>query len=290
MDGARNGVPPLTAAATRTVDLHLHSTASDGRLEPEEVVARAAAVGLSAIALTDHDSLAGIGRAAAAGGAAGVRVIGGCEFSVGVPWGEMHLLGYFLPHDSSRLDAFLASCRADRVRRARAMVDRLQRLGVEIRFDEVLAVAAGGAVGRPHVARVLVERHVVPDLGEAFNRYLGRGRPAFIDKVLPRLREVAQLVHEVGGLVSAAHLKDRATRAVLERFQADGLDAVEVRHPSHSPDVTARLGELARGLGLLQTGGSDWHGEDSAVGGHDTIGSQAVPEAWLEALEARRAA
>jgi predicted metal-dependent phosphoesterase TrpH len=273
-----------------TVDLHLHSTASDGHLEPDEVVSRAAAAGISAIALTDHDTLAGVAAAMAAGERLGVRVIGGCEFSCAAPWGEMHVLGYFLPGASDTLDAFLAGCRADRVRRARAMVDRLRRLGIELTFEDVLHASGGGALGRPHVARALVARGAARDITEAFDKYLGRGRPGFVEKTLPAFREVARIAHSVGGLVSAAHLKDRATRPVLERFRDEGLDALEVRHPSHSPEVRERLAGLATELGLLPTGGSDWHGESEAEGSHGSIGSQDVPAAWLDALEARRVA
>ena len=290
MDGARIGVQPLTASA-RTVDLHLHSTASDGNLPPEDVVARAAGAGLAAIALTDHDTLGGVAAAEAAGARLGVKVIGGCEFSCAAPWGEMHVLGYFLPGSNAALDAFLASCRADRVRRARAIVDRLRRLGLDLTFDDVLQTSAGAAMGRPHVARVLARKGVVGSLSEAFDRYLGRGRPGFVDKVLPSFRDVARVAHSVGGLVSAAHLKDRASRPLLERFREEGLDALEIRHPSHSPDVRARLAQLASEIGLLQTGGSDWHGEREGSGEqHGTIGSEQVPEEWLLALEQRRAA
>ena len=151
-------------------------------------------------------------------------------------------------------------------------------------------MSGGGAVGRPHVARALVRSGAAPDVNGAFDRYLGRGRPAFVEKVLPAFRDVARIVHAVGGLVSAAHLKDRATRSVLERFRADGLDAVEVRHPSHGPDQRNRLTSLALGLGLLRTGGSDWHGETLIDGSHGAIGSQDVPAEWLGALEARLAA
>jgi predicted metal-dependent phosphoesterase TrpH len=251
------------------------------------VVQRAAAAGLSAIALTDHDTLAGVAAAVAEGERQGVRVVGGCEFSCAAPWGEMHVLGYFLPEASAALDAFLAGCRADRVRRARAMVEKLRRLGVEITFDDVLQVSAGAAMGRPHVARALVNKGAATDLSNAFDRYLGRGRPGFVDKVLPTFREVARIAHSVGGLVSAAHLKDRASRTVLERFRNEGLDALEVRHPSHSPEVRDRLTKLADELELLQTGGSDWHGETAAEGDHGTIGSQQVPLGWLEALDRR---
>jgi 3',5'-nucleoside bisphosphate phosphatase len=268
-----------------TIDLHVHSTASDGGLAPEGVVKRAAAAGLRAIALTDHDTLGGIPEALAAGERFGVRVVGGCEFSVAAPWGEMHVLGYFLPSDSAELDAFLARCRADRVRRAQAMVDRLQRLGVSLSFDNVLHESSGGAVGRPHVARAIVRHGSAIDLGDAFDRYLGRGRPAFVEKTLPAFRAVTDLVHSAGGLVSVAHLKERGTRALIERLKGEGLDAVETRHPSHDPDLRARLTDITLKLGLLRTGGSDWHGDPEPGVTHGTIGSQNVPLEWLDRLE-----
>jgi predicted metal-dependent phosphoesterase TrpH len=270
------------------IDLHVHSTASDGELTPEAVVGRAAAAGLTAIALTDHDTLGGVPAAIAAGERLGVRVIGGCEFSVAAPWGEMHLLGYFLAPGTQILEDFLVECRADRSRRGRAMVDRLHRLGVPVSHEDVLAEAEGGAVGRPHVARALVRRGQVANVGEAFDRYLGRGRPAFVEKSLPSFVEVAELVHRVGGVVSAAHLKDRGTRSLLVHFREAGLDAVETRHPSHDPDVRARLTEFALDLGLRRTGGSDWHGDPVGDETHGALGSQNVPLAWLEALESAR--
>lgn len=267
------------------IDLHVHSTASDGSLAPEAVVKRALAAGLRAIALTDHDTLAGIPEAIAAGESLGVRVVGGCEFSAAASWGEMHVLGYYLESNSPALDAFLEHCRADRVRRAQAMVERLQRLGVDLSFDNVLHESKGGAVGRPHVARAIVRQGSAIDLGDAFDRYLGRGRPAFVDKTLPAFRAIVELVHAAGGLVSVAHLKERGTRPFIERLKREGLDAVETRHPSHDPDLRARLTDIALQLGLLRTGGSDWHGDPEPGVTHGTIGSQGVPLEWLERLD-----
>ena len=251
-------------------------------------MARAAAAGLAAISLTDHDTVAGVPAAVAAGERLGVRVVSGCEFSTAAPWGEMHVLGYFLPTDSDQLESFLERCRADRVRRARAMVDRLRGLGVMLEFDDVLRQARGGAVGRPHVARAIVLGGGAAGMSEAFDRYIGRGRPAFVEKVLPTFTEVSELVHAVRGIVSVAHLKDRGTRTFLERLKGEGLDAVETRHPSHDPDTRARLTDLALALGLLRTGGSDWHGDPEPGESHGTIGSQEVPVEWLDRLDQHR--
>jgi 3',5'-nucleoside bisphosphate phosphatase len=272
------------------VDLHVHSTASDGSLTPERVVERARAAGLAGIALTDHDTLAGVPAAMAAGERVGLRVVGGCEFSSAAPWGEMHVLGYFLPSQSAELESFLERSRADRVRRAREMVTRLQGLGVALEFDDVLLQAKGGAVGRPHVARAIVRQGGAAGIHEAFDRYIGRGRPAFVDKVLPQFREIADLVHSVRGVVSVAHIKERGTRSFLERLRREGLDAVETRHPSHDPELRARLTDIALRLGLLRTGGSDWHGDPEPGETHGALGSQQVPLEWLERLDVHRAA
>jgi predicted metal-dependent phosphoesterase TrpH len=271
------------------VDLHVHSTASDGGLPPEAVVERARTSGLTAIALTDHDTVAGVPAAVAAGDRLGLRVVGGCEFSCAAPWGEMHVLGYFLPSESAELEMFLERRRADRVRRGREMVNRLQGLGVRLEFEDVLRQSRGGAVGRPHVARAIVRQGGAIDISDAFDRYIGRGRPAFVEKILPAFRDVADMVHAVRGMVSVAHLKERGTRSFLERLKRDGLDAVEVRHPSHDADLRSRLTGIALRLGLLRTGGSDWHGDPEPGETHGTLGSQEVPLEWLERLEELRA-
>ena len=283
MDHSRRGVPQLSSPLA--VDLHMHSTASDGVLSPAAVVRRAAQMGLGAVALTDHDTVGGVTEAAAEGHRAGVRVVSGCEFSTAAPWGEMHVLGYFLPVDDPVLNEFLERCRDDRVRRAREMVQGLQAWGVDVSFDDVVAEANGAAIGRPHLARVLMRLGKVTSIENAFREWLGRGRPAYVDKALPAFHQVAELVHSVGGIVSAAHLKERGTRASLTGFRDEGLDAVETRHPGHSGEVRARLTALAAALGLLRTGGSDWHGEEVGEGTHAMLGSQSVPSEWLEMMD-----
>ncbi len=240
------------------------------------------------MALTDHDTLAGVGEASAVGDALGVRVIGGCEFSVAAPWGEMHLLGYFLDPTDDGLAAFLSHAREGRTRRAETIVNRLHGQGIPITMTMIREEAGGASIGRPHVARVLMNLGVVNDMQAAFDRWIGRGKPAYVDKELPTLREVADIVHSRDGLVSAAHLKMHGTENVLRELMAQGLDAVEVRHPSHDGDRVAILTNAALKLGLLRTGGSDWHGETAPAGTHSLLGDQRVPHDWLVALENAR--
>jgi 3',5'-nucleoside bisphosphate phosphatase len=251
------------------------------------VVQRARDAALAAIALTDHDTTAGVAEATRVGAELGVRVVCGCEFSVKAPWGELHLLGYFLDADHGKLQAFLVETRAARRRRAEQMVTRLRQLGVGIELGEVESAANGGAVGRPHVARVLVERGVSADIGEAFQRYLGRGRPGYVEKPLPALHQVTDLVHEVGGLAVAAHLGTHGSEGQIRRFQEQGLDGLEVRHPSHSPAMEARLTRIAERLGLAISGGSDWHGDTELGDAHAPLGGMDVPLEWLVELEQR---
>ncbi len=272
------------------IDLHCHSTASDGLLGPSEVVRFAAKLGLSAIALTDHDTTAGLTEALSAGRDVGVRVIGGCEFSVAAEWGEMHVLGLFVPAGDPAIEGFLTSARADRERRAQAMVSALVGLGIRISYIEVLQEAAGGAVGRPHVARALLNLGAVQSVQEAFDRYIGKNRPAYVDKGLPSFGDVARLVHAAHGIVSAAHLRYRATLALLKQLQAEGLDAVETRHPSHDGELVANITAMAAKLGLARTGGSDWHGEMQPEAAHAMLGVQSVPDEWLPMLESARPA
>jgi len=273
---------------TARVDLHCHSTASDGEYPPADVARRAQAAGLAAIALTDHDTTGGVPEATRAGEALGLRVVSGCEFSVKAPWGELHLLGYFLPPGHARLEEFLAGTRAARHRRAEQIVGHLRRLGVMIELADIVRVADGGAVGRPHVARVLVQRGVSVDMNDAFARYLGRGRSAYVEKPLPTLQQVTELVHAVGGVAVAAHLGDHGTEGQIRQFQEQGLDGLEVRHPSHSPGIERRLTGIAQRLGLAISGGSDWHGDMEVGDSHAPLGGMEVPLEWLEKLEERR--
>lgn len=269
------------------VDLHVHSTASDGILPPAEVVRRAAAASLSIIALTDHDTVAGAAEAESAGRQVGVEVIAGCEFSVRAWWGELHLLGYYLPLDNPELLAFLDEQRTRRASRAEDIVRALDRLGATVALESVQEEAGAAPVGRPHVARALVKAGVVGSVEEAFARFLADNGPAYVERPLPQLDAVTDLVRRVGGVTSAAHLKERGTRATLRRLKSVGVDAVEVRHPAHSPQVAEALAARAVRLGLLMTGGSDWHGTTSRPGA--ALGGTSIPADWVDALYALHA-
>jgi 3',5'-nucleoside bisphosphate phosphatase len=272
------------------VDLHSHSTASDGSQSPTALVAAAKAAGLAAIALTDHDTMAGVAEATVAGQQAGVRIVAGVELSAIDDDREIHLLGLHIQRPAV-LDDALRTFRQTRETRAQQIVDKLNTLGVTISFAEVLARAGDAAIGRPHIARVLIEGGWARDSRDAFDRYLGAGRPAYVAKHRLSVSDAIALVHAGGGLAVLAHPGTDGRREMLERFVSLGLDGVEVRHPGHTADDVHRLGALAAFLGLVPSGGSDWHG---ASEGPRVLGAMRVPAAWLERqderVDARRAA
>jgi len=241
------------------VDLHVHSTASDGSRPPADVVAAAKRAGLSAIALTDHDTVAGIDDATSAGVALGVRVVPGVELSAVEGDVETHILGLHLS-DTRELEAALRGLRDMRRNRAERIVQRLNELGVRIELTAVLEQAAGGAIGRPHVARAMIAEGWAIDFRDAFDRYLGNGRPAYVGKERLAVVDAIALIHRAGGLAVLAHPAQGGTRERIEQFVAAGIDGVEVRHPSHSGEDIARLSALVDHFGLVPSGGSDWHG------------------------------
>jgi 3',5'-nucleoside bisphosphate phosphatase len=268
---------------TGFVDLHMHSTASDGSRSPADVVRAAKRAELVAIALTDHDTVAGLAEARAAGEELGVRIINGVELSAVEGESETHLLGLHLS-DTSVLERGLTELREMRGRRAARIVELLQSQGVQVTLDDVLMQAGAGAIGRPHVARALVADGWAVDVRDAFDRYLAAGRPAYVAKDQLGMRDAIAMVHAAGGLAVLAHPGATATRERLEALAALGMDGVEVKHPSHSPQDTARIRTLAEQLGLLPSGGSDWHG---APDGPRTIGMMHVPIEWLTRQDER---
>ena len=271
------------AGAPRTVDLHAHSTASDGAHAPAVAVDVAHRAGLAAFALTDHDTLAGIAEAQAAADACGLRLVPGVELSVHQDTTEVHLLGLHI-RDVDAMQRELEGVRDRRRGRAETMVARLAAIGVAVPFSAVLEAAQGGAIGRPHVARALVAGGHVKDAREAFDRYLAAGRPAYVDKERLEIADGIALIHRFGGIAVVAHPGPEGRRERIAPLVALGLDGLEVRHPSHHAEDVKRLTALAAHFGLVMSGGSDWHG---APQGPRTLGGMQVPFAWLEAQDAR---
>lgn len=278
-------------AAAPRIDLHAHSAASDGTDLPQDLVRRAAEAGLDVVALTDHDTFAGI-DAAAAELPLGLALVPGVEISCVAFEGErrisLHLLGYLPDRTFPPLRDRLREVVADRDRRGQRMVDLLRGLGVEIGYEQVLAAARGGVVGRPHVASALVQAGAVADLAEAFSpRWIGHGGPAYVPKQNIPVVEAIGLVRDAGGVPVFAHpLATRRGPVVSDQTIADlaaaGLRGLEVDHVDQFPDERAHLRGLAADLGLLTTGSSDYHGLRKPV----RLGENTTdPSAYLAILE-----
>jgi predicted metal-dependent phosphoesterase TrpH len=256
------------------VDLHVHSSASDGRYRPEELVAIAVQRGIVAIALTDHDTTDGVAAAKAAATNTGLEVIPGVEISTDVPQGEVHLLGYYLDCDNVAFQAWLAEMRRARRQRAREILGRLATLGVPVGWDRVLALAGGGSIGRPHIAQAMLESGLVGTLNEAFVRYIGRDGPAYVERARLVPEEAIRLVLEAGGVPVLAH--PRWNVELIPSLVRVGLMGLEVYYHGYSTEEVNYLTRLARKHGLITTGGSDFHAPGVAEDGD--LGGTWVPE------------
>jgi predicted metal-dependent phosphoesterase TrpH len=272
-----------------TIDLHMHSTASDGSDAPEAVAALADRNGLRVISLTDHDSLDGLPAATARAEAAGIRLIPGVELSVHEQGTDVHLLAYGFDPADQELVASIARYREARRERARKILARLKGLGIRISLETVEEIARGGALGRPHVAEALLQGGFVESFNEAFQRYLGAHAPAYVPKAPVQLEDAAKVVREAGGVIVLAHPGTLNRDHLIPGWARRGLDGIEVWHSKHDAGDIARYQSYAKMHGLLMTGGSDYHGERTPS---VTIGSVAVPETVLgpldEAFRARR--
>ncbi len=269
----------------RYVDLHAHSTASDGAVSPAELVEAARRANLKAIAITDHDSIAGNDEAVATGQSLGIRVVRGCELSAYDGDFEIHVLALHI-RDAGAIRPSLEGFQRERVERGYAIVERLAHAGVPVSIDEVMVEAAGAALGRPHIARVLIRAGHAADHREAFDRFLGAGKPAYVPKPRLDIADAIGITHSAGALAVWAHPGRDGTRERLARLTTHGLDGVEVRHPGHTPADAVRLMKLATDLDLVPSGGSDWHG---ATEGYRILGNMHIPEAWLDLQDVRLA-
>ncbi|MDO9118261.1 MAG: PHP domain-containing protein [Nitrospira sp.] len=273
------------------IDLHLHTTHSDGSQSPAEVVRLAHEAGVSALAITDHDITTGLPEAMAAGQALGIEIIPGIEISSRHGASELHVLGYFLRWQDAQLNERLLTLRESRHRRNPKIIELLQATGIDITYDEVRAVAGSDSVGRPHIARVLMDKKVVTTAKEAFDRFLAEGKAAYVPRDLPAPADAIRWIKDAGGLAVLAHptwvkTTEGTLTDLARQLKEQGLDGVEVHYSTHTPRQTRTYLSLAKQLGLLVTGGSDFHGmtkPDIEVG--TGKGSLHVPDHLLPKLK-----
>ena len=278
------------------VDLHLHTTASDGVLSPSTIVRYAKGKGLKAIAITDHDTIDGNAEALDEGAKLGLEVIPGVEISAQFDLGSMHILGFFIDIGNKGLKERLSLLQETRAKRNPKMVQKLRELGVEISYDEVVHASGGGQVGRPHFAHVLLKKGYVSTVQEAFDQYLGKGAPAYVNKFRFDPKEAMGLIREAQGIPVLAHPftlhipSPHQLSAILAELVQLGLMGIEISYPEHTEDQISLYKDLAEKHGLLVTGGSDYHGIEAdkveiGIGWGDMRLSYSMVEAMKEALD-----
>lgn len=255
----------------RKVDLHMHTTCSDGVYTPQEIVVRAKNAGLQIIAITDHDNLAGIEPALEYGKQLGIEVIPGVEISTDLDDREIHLLGYFIDIHHEEFQKYLSFFRQERVDRAIRIVNKLNNLGIGLSMDHVLSIAKDSAVGRPHIAQALIEEGYVNSFYEAFDKYIGNNCPAFERKIHVSPQSALKLISDAGGLSFVAH-PGYINEKILMSLIKFGIDGIEVIHPSHNPSQVRFYRGIVNEYCLLASGGSDFHGgrrdDDSYLGNY----------------------
>ncbi len=263
------------------VDLHTHSTASDGELAPPDLVRLALERGLTTIALTDHDSIAGIDAAIGAARGTALEVVPGVELSADVPQGEVHVLGYFVDWHAADFLAMLAQFRDGRYGRAEKMTQKLTALGAPISFERVKEIAGDAAIGRPHVAQALLEAGHVATVTEAFDKYIGRNGPAYVERFRLTPEDAVALILRAGGVPVLAHPRE-VTDWIFPLVKA-GLLGLEVHYGLYDDATRAALARLAKQYGLIATGGSDFHGLNK-MGHMSGLGGNAVPPEVVDQL------
>jgi hypothetical protein len=274
------------------VDLHSHSTASDGTFAPADVVRLAHEAGLVGLALTDHDTVAGLGEAAEAAAALGMTFVPGIEISAVPPVenGTLHILGYRVDPSNAVLQEMTRQLIDARDNRNPRIIAALQGLGIDVTMEEAVAQAGGGVLGRPHIAALMVRKGVVKTIKQAFDEYLGQGGKAYFDKERLSPRDAVARIHQAGGLAVLAHpvqlrtTNDAQLLTVLKDLVDLGLDGVEVLHSDHGPDEVEKYDRFAGRYNLLKTGGSDFHGTNKKDINLGVAGGRRVPREWMDAM------
>jgi predicted metal-dependent phosphoesterase TrpH len=259
------------------VDLHIHTTASDGKFTPEQIVNKSAESGLIYIAICDHDSIEGVAPAqVAAANYSGFTVISGVEINTDIPEGELHILGYLMDCNNQELRTNLERLRYSRIDRARKMIQKLHKMGVNIDYERVQEIAGTGSIGRPHIAQAMQEKGYINNFKEAFIKYISRGGPAYVerDKISPV--GAIQLILNAGGIPVLAHpLTSNNYEPIIAELKSEGLAGIEVYYNNYSPDQIHELLRIAEKYDLISTGGSDFHGLDTL--NESPLGTTEVP-------------
>ncbi|HCY76307.1 MAG TPA: PHP domain-containing protein [Ignavibacteriales bacterium] len=264
------------------IDLHMHTYYSDGQHSPEELILKVKEAGIDIISVTDHDTVGGISEATEAGKKLGVEVIPGLEISSDIRDREVHLLAYFFDPANKQLEEYLKFFRAERIKRAIIIIEKLKELGLVIELDDVLTLARNSAVGRPHIAKVLVKKGLVSNYFEAFSKYIGNGGPAYERKVHVSPRSAFKIINDAGGLSFIAHPGNLPDAIMVELIDA-GLDGIEVVHPSHLPHLVKHYRGIVNEFFLLESGGSDFHGGDR--NDYSNLGKYSVAHSKIEAMQ-----
>ncbi len=255
-------------------DLHIHSYYSDGAMSPEQLVRKAEQAGLSAISITDHDTVDGLGEALESAESRCIEVITGVEFNIREEGKEIHLLGYLFDHQDSRLIDLLTRLKEARKARADSIIRKLADVGLRINIDEVTRLSNKGTVGRLHIARVLREKGYVTDIQEGFSRYIGEGRPAFVPRMILTAADTVSLIRNAGGVTVWAHPGALIRKRRLVKSLVDsGISGLEAWHPNHNADIAGKICSIAQKNGLVITGGSDYHFDEAMKAAIGEIGT-----------------
>ncbi len=275
----------------RLIDLHIHSTASDGSFSPKELVRLAKEKGLSAIALTDHDTVAGNKEVMITGKKLDLEVISGIELSAYFEKGTLHILGYFVDYEDKNFLRKISILQQARAERNPKIIKKLQKLGIPIDYQEVVDISGGGQVGRPHIAQVLIKKGIVNNFNEAFERFLKKGRPAYVEKEAFTDEQCLDILLAVNALPVLAHpytlhLDEYQLKRFVKKLKDNGLAGIEVYHSDHSPAQITSYLEVANTFDLAITGGSDFHGENKqGVELGTGYGNLRIPYSILEKLK-----
>lgn len=266
------------------IDLHTHTYYSDGFYSPKELILKAKEKGIDLISITDHDSINSLDEALEAGKKHGVEVIPGVEISTDISDREIHILGYFIDPTNRELEHYLKFFRDERIKRAGRIVKKLNSLGLEITLDDVIEKASKGAIGRPHIANAMVEKKLVSNFYEAFNKYIGNGCPAYERKVHVSPQSAFKIISDAGGLSFIAHPGNTPEYIIKELIDA-GVDGIEVIHPSHIQNKVKYYRGIVNEYFLLESGGSDFHGGDR--NDEENLGKYCTDSSIVDAMRTR---